>query len=490
MAEKQTLVVGSGAGGLTLALLLARAGKKVTLIEKQPGIGGYLRRFIRNGMYFDTGYHFSGGFNNVMKQMMQILGIDDLITNSLISNQIVLKSGDQRILLPAGCGHEGAEEVLCSSFPEEADALRKLSLTIREIWRKRQMSNLRDLTPLQMNVSQYDAITVREFCSRLGLSPAVETAAGSFATCHGTPLGDAPMSFHAKVGYSLYESLARPHGGGDTMIRAFRREAEKWGITIRTGAELLRFAEPDSEGNCHEARFADGTSIPADKVFFTIHPLAVRDLLPEKSLNGVFLRRLSRLQETNSFFCAYYLADDEVKLPEGLVSFFSENDLDSILRGKSGYSTGYLLCREPDISGVVHNVITAFRTMPVRTPKTGLPHRERLQDSAYRAFKERIAAEISSDLLNVYPELKGHLHLIETGTPQTCLDYDPPTGSAYGVRCICGQSRICGQLPVNNFYIAGQSASVPGVMGTMITSFIVFRLAMGDEVYRKTVEQS
>ncbi|MBQ5894869.1 MAG: NAD(P)-binding protein, partial [Rikenellaceae bacterium] len=40
---------GSGAGGLTRALLLARSGRPVTLIESQPEIGGYLRRFYRNG---------------------------------------------------------------------------------------------------------------------------------------------------------------------------------------------------------------------------------------------------------------------------------------------------------------------------------------------------------------------------------------------------------------------------------------------------------
>ena len=49
----------------------------------------------------------------------------------------------------------------------------------------------------------------------------------------------------------------------------------------------------------------------------------------------------------------------------------------------------------------------------------------------------------------------------------------------------CGQSRLCGRLPVANFFIAGQSALVPGVMGTMLTSFTVFRLAVGEAEYRQ-----
>ena len=59
-----------------------------------------------------------------------------------------------------------------------------------------------------------------------------------------------------------------------------------------------------------------------------------------------------------------------------------------------------------------------------------------------------------------------------------------------GVRCICGQARLCGQLPVNNFYLAGQSAIVPGVMGTMMASLVVFRIAVGEAIYRRIIENS
>ena len=86
--------------------------------------------------------------------------------------------------------------------------------------------------------------------------------------------------------------------------------------------------------------------------------------------------------------------------------------------------------------------------------------------------------------------MKNHLHFAAAGTALTCRDYDPPTGSAYGVRHICGQPRIFGRLPVRNFFAAGQSALAPGVMGTMMTSFTVFRFAVGEETYRRIIRES
>jgi len=488
MGKARTLVVGSGVGGLTMALLLARAGKSVILVEKQRDIGGYLRRFIRKGMYYDTGFHFSGGFRDELGQMLEILHFNDLVTGSPIYNNIILKKTGENIFLPPSCSHDEVCDIFCKYFPNEKNGLRTLFSSVRSIWENRSMADLTDVSPIKFNLSRFDTITVREYGTELGLSPAAETAAGSFATCHGSPLADAPMSFHAIVGYCLYDSLERPHDGGDSIIRAFKREAAKYDISIRTNADLLPFSSPDSSGCCREARFADGTVIPVDDVFFTIHPRAVMELMPEKARTDQLQRRILRMQETTSFFCVYYTVDDDITIQDGLTSCFSGNDLDSILRGTEGYSTGYLAELKKDIHGKSGTTITAFRTMQPMMPEASLNHQERLHDPAYQEFKTRITEEITRDLVEIHPELKGHLHVADAGTPLTCLDYDPPTGSAYGVRCVCGQTRLYGTLPVRNFHLAGQSASAPGIMGSMMTSFIVFRTVLGDEIYRRVLE--
>ena len=50
-----SVVIGSGFGGIAAALRLKAKGHKVTLVEKHPDLGGRARVFKRNGFTYDGG---------------------------------------------------------------------------------------------------------------------------------------------------------------------------------------------------------------------------------------------------------------------------------------------------------------------------------------------------------------------------------------------------------------------------------------------------
>lgn len=49
------IVIGSGIGGLTAAATLAKAGRKVLLLEQHDQAGGCCHTFIEKGFEFDVG---------------------------------------------------------------------------------------------------------------------------------------------------------------------------------------------------------------------------------------------------------------------------------------------------------------------------------------------------------------------------------------------------------------------------------------------------
>jgi prolycopene isomerase len=57
------VIIGGGVSGLTLGAILAKAGQKCCIVEKESRPGGYLAGFQRKGFLFDTAIHWLNQFN-------------------------------------------------------------------------------------------------------------------------------------------------------------------------------------------------------------------------------------------------------------------------------------------------------------------------------------------------------------------------------------------------------------------------------------------
>ncbi|XP_048757507.2 all-trans-retinol 13,14-reductase-like [Ostrea edulis] len=137
-ANLDTIIVGSGMGGLSAGVLLARAGKRVLVLEQHDQAGGCCHTFHDKGFEFDTGVHYIGKMapgNDDRVMMDQVTG-GRVEYPRMDEAYDVVAMGDPRQekvrKYPFMSDERETKANLIKCFPKEKDAINKFFQTLRE----------------------------------------------------------------------------------------------------------------------------------------------------------------------------------------------------------------------------------------------------------------------------------------------------------------------------------------------------------------------
>ena len=143
LLSPRLIVYRSGIGGLSAAALLAKAGKKVLVLEQHDQAGGCCHTFIDKGYEFDVGIHYIGEMRNrtAVKYLMDTLTDGQLVWDPLpdVYEQCVLgnkEDGTERRFPICTGSRDKFVSCLKEKFPSEHAAIDRFMDLLDEVRRE------------------------------------------------------------------------------------------------------------------------------------------------------------------------------------------------------------------------------------------------------------------------------------------------------------------------------------------------------------------
>jgi phytoene dehydrogenase-like protein len=483
------LVIGSGPAGLTTAILLAKSRRKVLLVERGAAVGGGLRGFSRAGVHFDTGFHFTGSirpgelFPFLLRQLavdqrVKLIAGDDSCTHRFVFSS----AGNAEIHVPAGI--EATIELWSSYFPKEAEAIRWYFTTLKTIASKT-MGMQPDEPLVEYGRLDEDYVSLKEVLDTKFHDPVLKGAASVFAMCHGTPPAKVPFGVHARVSYGLHQSNGVVEGGGSALADALLEEALQCGVEIITGCAVESFQRLE-QNIATEATLSNGRVVTFQRCVMTQHPFQILQLMHPFKLHKAFTERVEMLEPTSGYFAGFGIVQGDAPVPgfaHSIHSLFPDTDFDKMMDASWQGDGPLVLIEVPAGHGSVAPSVSALELSFAHEVKAWEGTSLWKRPKEYHAYKKARLTRVAQRLKEMVP-YSDRMKWVDSASLLTFRDYlQSPEGSAYGVMQKIGQYGLFGRLPIRNLYAAGQSAFVPGVMGSMLSGFFVVRQMIGKELF-------
>ena len=490
-SNEKVLIIGSGIGGLSTAIILAKLGYDVTVIEKNKQPGGMLRSFVRHGVQCNVGVHYLGALaeGQVLRRCFDYLGITDQLplVRMGVDGPVDRYFFNGRHLgvdtFDLASGFDAYAENLHAAFPtqkHQIDSLMEmLHLSARHLDR---LDFLYSDHPSSFWIDHTEALGT--IFDALNCSPGLRAVFGMPSVFIGVAPAICPQFFHAMTLASYLFSAWRLEHGGNQLADVCARRLTALGGKLCTGTavEHIRTAN----GRVVGVTLASGEPLDATTIVGAIHPKTAMGLIAPENLKASYRRRIQNLTDTESMVGIHALVPAEAHPAIAHNIFSIDTEADGAIRdliymqlrtsGKPGWNLLTLLTsgHEPLWQAWQH---------------TRSGHRGPDYLAAKNEFAMRIVAEIEK---RTGPF--DRLQIIDVYTPLTFRDWvASPGGSAYGVMRSTHQlmsAALLNRTSLKGLYLAGQSVMAPGILGTILGSLATVQFVVGPKRFKDAVRIS
>lgn len=486
MQSYDQIVVGAGISGLTSALLLAKQGYKVALVEVFPLPGPTVRGFSRQGIHFETGIHLIGGLGDKdpLDTYFKHLGIgEDLVKIPFKQDGcdcFRFEKTGREICLPYG--YERIRQTLRQSFPAEEKAIDRYLKRIKTIFDSSSFLNF-DLDFDLESLAHDETESLRDYLDSISENQKLKDLLSCHALLYGTPPEQAMLSTHALVAGSYFRSSHTIEGGGKALVESYQKQLKKHGVDIYCGRKAIHINH-DEEKNFKSLLLDNGSRLHGTICIWSAHPAGMLRCVEDGVFRPVFKRRINELQETVSALILFGIAEIPVEVLQGQnIYLWPESNYNEVLSGKTDMAENAIFISAGQTLGRgKKQSVTAI--MPYSFEKFSKWQNSNLKSRPkdYLDVKASIMAEFENQVFTRCPELQGKVEFIDSATPLTLRDYcHSPFGSMYGAAHTISQYNPLPATKIKGLLLAGQSIIAPGVMGAVVSAYLTCGFIYGHE---------
>ena len=496
MSKGKVVIIGSGLGGLSCGVLLAKNGYDVTVLEQGAQIGGCLQCFTRQNAKFETGMHFIGSAakGQTLDRLMNYLEIKKDVRLAELDRtgyEVISLNGN---LYKYANGREAFIKQMSDYFPHQHENLVRFYDLVDRVAGASSLHSLKYAETDAAINTEYQLRSINEVIDSIITDPLLAKVLVGNLPLYAAEKDKTPFSTYAFIMDFYNQSAFRIVGGSDSVAKSMQQTIQHYGGQVLKRHQVTRIVCDDTHAVGVEVNGCQ--FVEADIVISDAHPMRTLELIDSKIIRPVFRKRINSMPQTVGGFSVYLEFKDKA-VPYMNYNYYGYNQgtpWGCEQYDENTWPKGFLymhFCQDNAPMFAKTGVVLSYmhmnevrRWMDTQVGKRG-------QD--YEDFKNRKAELLLNSLENHFPGIRHAIKNIYTSTPLTYLDYTgTQDGSMYGIAkdvSLGAAGRVPHKTKIPNVYQTGQNINSHGMLGVLVGTIVTCsELLSAKTIYQQIVE--